>query len=329
METRSRAHKAKGGGRSGGTEKHPSEHPEDARFQRGHLLHIGSLPCEVKERPPSKNADVDALLVLNERSRLGRREGAFVCATLERAGVNCLRDADLRYDAVIAAGGDGTVISAIPLALGRGVPLGIVPLGTFNDLARALGLPAAIPQACATISGGRTRTIDVGFVNGCYFVNEASIGVSTRIARRQTPELKQRFGVLAVISTALQTLSEIRPFSAEIDFDGKTEHCHSVQITVANNARFGGVIARSDAAIDDGWLDLYSIEPRNWFDAFALVRKIVRGDSSSGQGLRTRRSTRFSIRTHRPHHISADGEPAGMTPAVFEVIPKALRVLVP
>ena len=215
------------------------------------------------------------------------------------------------------------------MALARNVPLGIVPLGTFNDLARTLGVPAAIRSACETIVRGQTRIIDLGYVNGCYFVNEASVGVSTRIARRQTPELKQRFGLFAIIATALQTLLEVRPFSADISFDGRSEHVRSVQVTIANSARFGGVIARADAAIDDGWLDLYSIEPRNWLDAFALVRKILAGDPSSGQGLRTRRSQRFEVRTRHEHHIIADGEPAGMTPAVFEVLPKALAVFVP
>ncbi|HEY9179645.1 MAG TPA: YegS/Rv2252/BmrU family lipid kinase [Candidatus Baltobacteraceae bacterium] len=277
----------------------------------------------------SKKADVEALLVLNERSRLGLRDGAAVCDTLERAGVACSRNPNDRYDVVIAAGGDGTVVGAIAPAIARNVPLGIVPLGTFNDLARTLGIPREIPHACATILGNRMRTIDVGRVNGRYFVNESSIGVTARIARRQTPELKQRFGAFAVIATSLEAIPRLRPFPADIEFDGKTEHCRSVQITVANSARFGGIIARADAAIDDGWLDLYSVEPRNWFDAFALVRKLITGDPSSGQGLRTRRSTRFAIRTRHPHHVSADGEPAGTTPAIFEVLPKALRVLVP
>lgn len=267
--------------------------------------------------------------MLNEHSRLGQREGAAVCRTLEEAGVECLRDPMAGVEAIIAAGGDGTVIGAIPLALQRGVPLGIVPLGTFNDLARTLDVPLNIEQACAVVLQGRTRAIDVGRVNGCHFVNEASVGVTTRIARRQTSEVKQRFGALGVISTALQTLREVRPFFAEISYDGTSERCRTVQITVANNARFGGIIERADAAIDDGWLDLYSVEPRNWLDAFALVRKIIARDPSSGQGLRTRRSAQFTITTHRPHHISADGEPAGLTPATFEVLAKALRVLVP
>lgn len=270
-----------------------------------------------------------ALLVLNEHARLARREGTAVWHALEQAGIECLREPGPPIDAVIAAGGDGTVISAIPLALESGVPIGIVPLGTFNDLARTLGVPLDCRQACTVVARGRTREIDLGHVNGRYFVNEASVGVTARIARRQTPQIKQQFGVAGVISTTLQTLRDIRPFYAKISYDGKTERCRTVQLTVANSARFGGIIERPDASLDDGWLDLYSVEPRNWFDAFSLVRKIITRDPSSADVLRTRRSTRFDVVTHHPHHISADGEPAGVTPATFHVLPKALRVLVP
>lgn len=272
---------------------------------------------------------MDSLLVLNEHSRRGGRDGTVVCRTLWQAGVRCLTNASAPVQSVIAAGGDGTILGAIPLALERGVPLGIVPLGTFNELARTLGVPGEIARACEVIAQGRTRTIDLGRVNGLHFVNEASIGLSARIARRQTPHVKQRFGWLGILSTALQTLADVRPFLAEIIYDGQAERFRSVQITVANNGRFGGIIQRDDAAIDDGWLDLYSFEPSTWLHAFTLVKKIAARDPSSGQGLRTRRATRFHVRTRHPHHIRADGEPAGTTPAVFEVVPKALRVLVP
>ena len=271
-----------------------------------------------------------ALLVLNEKSRRGACDGDMVCKTLADLGIDCYRDPSQNdVDAVIAAGGDGTVISTAPVALERGVPLGIVPLGTFNDLAKSLGVPHDVGEACSAILSGCTRRIDLGRVNGTYFVNEASIGLSARIARRQTPDVKQRFGIFGVISTTLQTLGQASPISVHVRFDGKTEAFRTIQLTIANNARFGGVIERSDAAIDDGWLDLYSIEVRSWLDALALAGKVVRRDPTPGEGLRTLRSTRFEVVTRRPHHISADGEPAGMTPATFEVVPRAVEVIVP
>ncbi|HZZ64509.1 MAG TPA: YegS/Rv2252/BmrU family lipid kinase, partial [Candidatus Baltobacteraceae bacterium] len=253
-----------------------------------------------------------ALLVLNEHSRLGQRDGDLVCRTLAELGIDCERDLKAQdIDAVIAAGGDGTVIRTIPVAIERGVPLGIVPLGTFNDLARTLNIPLDPRAACQCILAGRTRKIDAGRVNGVYFVNEASVGLSTRIARKQTPEVKQRLGFLAVIATTIQSLRETRPFRVRLEYDGKSESFASVQLTIANNSHFGGIFHREDAAIDDGWLDLYSVEVRGWTQAVGVVRNMIRGIPAASQGLRTRRATAFTVDTGQPHHIAADGEPAG------------------
>jgi len=270
-----------------------------------------------------------ALLILNEKSRRGMRDGDLVCRILADLGVECERDAAARnIEAVIVAGGDGTVISALPHVIARRLPLGIVPLGTFNDLAKTLDVPLDLHAACAAIVAGRTREIDVGNVNGVYFVNEASIGVSTRIARRQTPEVKQRFGALGVIATTLQSLRQTQPFRVQLQYDERLETFYTVQLTVANNSRFGGVFQRADASIDDGWLDLYSVELRSWLQALGIVRTIAKGDPSTAEGLRTRRSTKFIVRTRRPHHVAADGEPAGVTPATFSIHPRAVQVFI-
>jgi YegS/Rv2252/BmrU family lipid kinase len=232
-------------------------------------------------------------------------------------------------DCVIAAGGDGTIARAIPLAIELGVPIGLVPLGTFNDLARTLEIPFNVGAACRIIAAGVTRTIDAARVNGVYYASEASIGVSTRIARLQTPAEKQRFGALAVVVTALQAFRYWRPMRVHVSFDGRSERFQTVQLTVANSHRFGGVLSVSDAAIDDGWLDLYSIEIDGIAEAVSVARAALRGERHDAPGLRTYRSTKFHVRTRRRHHISADGEPAGKTPATFEVLPKAVRVYVP
>lgn len=271
-----------------------------------------------------------ALLILNERSRFGVRDGDAVCRTLAALGIECERDAAAaNVEAVIAAGGDGTVVRAVPVAMERGVPLGIVPLGTFNDLARSLGIPREIQSACGIIRSARTADIDVGRVNGVHFVNEASVGLSTRIARKQTPELKQRLGFLAVAVTTLQAIREANPFRVALQYDGVSETFRSIQLTIANNGHFGGIVDRGDARVDDGWLDLYSLEVTNWMQACALAAKVLRHDPASGKGLRTRRAQQFFVQTHHAHHIAADGEPAGFTPALFEVLPRALRIFVP
>jgi diacylglycerol kinase (ATP) len=224
-----------------------------------------------------------AQIILNRRSRRGNELGDRVVASLARAGVEAVEKSGPseagEFDAIVAAGGDGTVIKTVGLALERGLPFGIVPLGTFNDLARALNVPLDVDGAADVIARGKVRRIDVGKVNSQYFVNEASIGLSTRIARRQTPELKKRFGFFGIAWTVLQVLGHARSFSGEIAFDGAVERFRSVQLTVANNSHFGGVIDVRDASIEDGMLDLFSIEERNPWKLVGLLRKVLAHDA--------------------------------------------------
>ena len=275
-----------------------------------------------------------AYLAINERSRRGRTLADNVRAAFAAHGVGVVEgDAALRtgdFDCVIGAGGDGTAVGLIATAIERGIPLGIVPLGTFNELARTLGIPLDIEGAVHLIASGHERIIDIGRVNGAYFVNEASIGISSRIARLQTPELKQRFGFAGVLGTAFQAFRHARPIHVlAYDDRGRCERFRTIQLTIANSHRFGGLVSVEAAAIDDGWLDLYGVEIDTVLEAFPIAYAMIQGKPHAVPGLRTLRSARFRIETKRPHHIVADGEPAGFTPALFEVLPKALRVLAP
>ncbi|HZY97794.1 MAG TPA: YegS/Rv2252/BmrU family lipid kinase [Candidatus Cybelea sp.] len=272
-----------------------------------------------------------ALWVLNPRSRRGRQLGDAARAQLTRDGIELVEDRrELgRADAIVVAGGDGTFAHAIRPALEFDVPIGLVPLGTFNDLARTLMIPFDIREASAVIAAGRTRSIDVACVNDAYYVNEASIGISSRVARWRRPGDTRRFGLLAVVMNALHAIRHMRPFHAEVSYDGKRERLRTVQLTVANSGHFGGLITVDDAAIDDGWLDLYSLEIDDAVRLYSVAKAIVAGKRRSAQGLRTYRAAAFRVETSRPHRITADGEPAGTTPARFEVLPKALRVFAP
>jgi diacylglycerol kinase (ATP) len=241
----------------------------------------------------------------------------------------CEQDDPRRPDAIVVVGGDGSIVPVIPQAIALGVPLGVVPSGTFNELARTLGLPFDIDAACATIARGHTRTIDAARVNGVYYLNEASIGASSRITRLQHSEEKQRLGWGAVVASIVFGLRYVRPLQATIVCGGRTETIRTVQITVANSNRFGGIINVRNAAIDDGVLDCYAIEAGGIFPIVSLVAAVVRHGAAGLPGLRTYRGTSVRIVTGHPHRIAADGEPAGTTPAIFEVVPKALKIFVP
>jgi diacylglycerol kinase (ATP) len=272
-----------------------------------------------------------ALLVVNRLSRRGLVAGNAVARALRDRGIEVVdgRSGNAEIDCIVAAGGDGTFVRLIPRAIALGVPMGLVPLGTFNDLARTLEIPIDVAHACDVIAGGHLRSIDVARVNGFYYVNEASIGISSRVARLQLPVDKQRFGFFAVIATAMQALLLSRRMHVEIEFDHTVEAFTTVQLTVANSYHFGGLFTVEDAAVDDGWLDLYSIEIQTAYEAYSVVRTMMSGKRQTVPGLRTYRAQTFRVRTGHAHRITADGEPAGKTPATFEIIPNALQVFVP
>lgn len=267
--------------------------------------------------------------VVNPRSRRGKQFGGAARAALLRLGVEVVESAARDVDAIVVAGGDGTLLRQLPVALSLEVPVGIVPLGTFNDLARTLGIPLDVDGACAVIADGRTREIDAARVNGTYYLSEASIGISSRLARLQRPEDKQRFGLLAIVASAMQAARHARAINAEVLHGGVRDRFRVVQLTVANSPSFGGFITVEDASIRDGCLDLYAIEIENIMEIFSVAAAMVSGRPGTARGLRTLRAPAFEVRTGHPHRITADGEPAGTTPALFEILPRALRVFAP
>lgn len=272
-----------------------------------------------------------ALFVLNARSRRGEEFGEHVRSELTRLGIALREGSDAvgDVDCIVVAGGDGTLARTLGPAIERDIPIGIVPLGTFNDLARTLGIPFDIGHACAVVAGGKTRRIDVARVNGVYYVTEASIGISSRLARAQTASSKRRLGLFVVASSALGVLRHWRPMTVDVAYDGKHERIRTLQLTIANSHRFGGVVSVSDAAIDDGWLDLYSVEIDTPMRVFSVAAAVAAGRRRDVPGLRTLRARTFDVSTRRPHRITADGEAAGKTPATFTVLSNALKVLVP
>lgn len=290
-----------------------------------------------------RTATMRVLLLLNPKARRGDQFETELVAAFEQAGCQVVREkldhrdggaavmqrCKAQVDCVAVGGGDGTLISALRGVLACGLPLGIIPLGTFNDLARTLEVPADPIEAVKVIAAGNKRRIDVGRVGESYFVNEASIGISTRIARRQTPEVKKKFGFLGIAGTTLTTLRYSRPFAVTVKYDGREETFRTLQLTIANSHHFGGLITNKDAAVDDGVLDLYSLEIDGWTRVLPLIGPIVRREIAESKFVRNRKATAFEIVTSRPRDVFTDGEPATMTPAKFEVLPQAVEVFVP
>jgi diacylglycerol kinase (ATP) len=231
---------------------------------------------------------------------------------------------------VIVGGGDGTLNAAVDALVDTQLPLGILPLGTANDLARTLGIPNSLSEACKIIAYGDLRRIDLGWVNGKHFFNVASLGLSVKITQRLTKEVKRRWGILAYAATALQVIWEARPFSAEIVLNGKSLRVKTLQIAVGNGRYYGGGMAVvHDATIDDQRLDLYSLEIEHWWQIILLLPAMKEGRHIHWREVRALQGQEIEVYTRKPRPINTDGEITTYTPAHFRVIPKAITVLVP
>lgn len=285
-----------------------------------------------------------ALLIVNRHARKGRNSFAQavdllndldfelisvpakhpnqICEAIEQHGSS--------VDLVIVGGGDGTLNQAIESLLKVDRPLGILPLGTANDLARTLGIPVDLPSACQVIDQGYRQAVDLGWVNDQHFFNVASLGLSVDITQKLTRGAKRRWGVLAYAKTALQVIGQTRPFHCEIDCNGETISVKTIQIAIGNGRFYGGGMAiAGDAAIDDNRLDIYSLEIKHWWQVFPLILTLPQGLHHQYQWVRSLQAESLEIRTRRPRDINTDGEIVTQTPAQFRVIPKALQVFVP
>jgi YegS/Rv2252/BmrU family lipid kinase len=285
-----------------------------------------------------------ALLLVNRHARQGKRALSEAIALLNDMGFDLLLESSARHqnlsdtirrysdrvDLVIVGGGDGTLNAAVEGLVDTQLPLAILPLGTANDLARTLNLPAALPQACQVIAEGKLQAIDLGWVNGKHFFNVASLGLSVNITRQLNKEIKRRWGVLAYGISAFQALFKFRPFTAEIRINGESQKVRTAQIAVGNGRHYGGgLTVAADAAIDDQRLDLYSLEIQYWWQMLALLPSMRSGTHASWDFVRAMYGQEIEVYTSRPQPINTDGEITTETPAHFRVIPRAISVMVP
>lgn len=285
-----------------------------------------------------------ALFLVNQHSRKGQQLLSQATAELQTLGFELIAEStehprDLpdtirRYqhqvELVIVGGGDGTLNAAIEGLLDTKLPLGILPMGTANDLARTLGIPTSIPEACQVIASNQVRVIDLGWVNGQHFFNVASLGLSVQITKQLTKEVKRRWGVFAYAFTALQALWKARPFRAQIIINNESFSVKTIQIAVGNGRYYGGgMTVAEDATIDDRRLDLYSFEIKHWWNLIPLLPAMKQGNHASLPNVRAWEAQEIEVRTSKRRSINTDGEITTHTPAKFRVIPKALAVIAP
>lgn len=237
-------------------------------------------------------------------------------------------------DLVVVGGGDGTISSVVDVLAHTGVPLGLLPLGTANDLARTLHVPTELEEACQTIAHGKIVDIDLGLCGNNYYANRASTGIGANVAAAMSPTLKKRFGALAYPVGTAKGFLKHRPFSAKLTFpDGDhepQEFSSLLQVSVANGRYFGGgQLAADDSGIDDSTLDVTILRHGTPRELLSVARNISSPrllETGQAEHLRTRK---VRVETEPSQPINIDGEIVANTPQDFSVARNALHVVVP
>jgi YegS/Rv2252/BmrU family lipid kinase len=270
-------------------------------------------------------ADVEAVLdLLRERfETIDVVETGLEHPTASELG---RRAVDEGYDAAIAAGGDGTVGGVARALVGTDVTLGILPFGTFMNIARALEIPRDDPRAAAEIIARSTmRKIDVGEVAGQTFFEAAGIGLDADAF--SAGRAIQR-GQASLALAALGAFLRRRGTRVKIEIDGRARWQRVLQAVVSNGPWYGwGFEVAPGASVDDGRLDVVIFGDSKW----RVLRELLAAAIDRDRPARGRRylGRRITFSATRELAVHADGIVVGTLPQTFTVRPRALRVFAP
>jgi diacylglycerol kinase (ATP) len=291
----------------------------------------------------SDETNAQTLLVTNPGSRSG--DGAIDAAVERLRSIGevqlvrpeqpkdlpaAIRDRADAIRRIVLGGGDGTVNLALDALIEAGLPFGLLPLGTANDLARSLDIPEDLEEAANIIVRGDTRRIDVARANDVSFVNAIGMGLGPQMTREMDAETKSRFGVLAYLIGIVRAFRRQRDFAARIESDRGRHEGRYLQVTVANGIHYGGgMTVADDARIDDGLLDVLLVRRQSRWQLLANALRFKLGQTRNADTMTHWRCGELSIETESELEVTADGEFLTCTPVDCEVIPGALTIYAP
>lgn len=239
--------------------------------------------------------------------------------------------ADKHTDLVIALGGDGTFHEIVNGLAYSKTALAIVPAGSGNDFARTLKLPAALTSLTDVIIAENYQTIDLGLVNGHYFLNMAGVGFDAEVAQRV--HQRSLTGTSAYVSAIIETIFKYKPLEVEISIDGVSSR-EKITLIAVGNGRYvgGGVYMLPKANIADGLLDVCLISETTKGDMLRTLPATYFGKHLSHPKCRYVQLKEITIRPldqEHPAYAQLDGEGYTQFPLRFGIAPQALKIVVP
>ena len=269
---------------------------------------------------------------------LPRVERAFTERGLERRTVRTRGIEHACAEALAGAGegeipvvmsGDGLVGQVGGSLAGSQAPLGIIPAGRGNDLARVLGIPVEPEAAIEVLATGIERPIDVGEANGKRFLGVASCGFDSD-ANRIANEARWVKGRLVYAYAALRALATWKPARFTLTLDGARHEFSGYSVAAANSAAFGGgMFVAPDAQLDDGQLDVVCVAQTSKLRYLRGLPKVFDGSHVSEEQVSVARAAEVTIEADRTFAVYADGDPLTDLPATVRILSRALRVIAP
>ena len=238
------------------------------------------------------------------------------------------------YDVIVAMGGDGTIGAVIRGIARSGMTLGIIAAGTENDMARSLGIPEDLKEACALIASGHTRNLDLGQIStrkikNFYFFNMSAIGLTATLFPliKEVPE-----GKLSGIKNAIATLLkfETKP-TVFLTLDGESKiEVETMMVTITNTPITGAKnLVAPDASMEDGLLDIAVYPGFNKADLIAYFSKTANQGSTPDGTIQRYQARKIKVKTSPRLDVAAEGIILGKGKARIKLLPGALRVLAP
>ena len=237
-----------------------------------------------------------------------------------------------KVDVVIAAGGDGTLNEVVNGLVGNEhrPKFGIIPAGTTNDFARAIGVPRSIEEAANIICEGKTVPLDIGRANDTHFINIAGGGRITELTYEVPSNLKTALGQLAYYLKGIEMLPSLHPTYVEIEYDGKLLQEEITLFLIANTHSVGGFEKVAPyASINDGLFDLLVLKKGSIADLIKAVTQAQRGEHINNPKVLYTQANRIKVHSPSKLMINLDGEYGGDAPMEFQNISHCLDLFVP
>ncbi len=286
------------------------------------------------------------LLIVNPAARAASGRERRALAAFARAGVQCTAihsryaghatqlaaDHAATADAVFTLGGDGTAMEVVTALAGSPTPVGILPGGTANVLARSLGIPLRIERAVPALLGAAVAQVDLGrLADGRTFAIGAGMGLDATMVGGATPALKRRAGALAYAIAALRAFARFERFTVRLTVDGAITEHQVASVLVANlGTVVHDLISFGDGILrDDGLLDVCLFSPRTRLDALRILWRMLRHGWRGEPCMTWYAGRHIRVESFPPRAAQADGELLGTAPLDVQVLPGAGRLLLP